>query len=118
MFECFNFYSQELTIRQEISDLKGECKAHGHLGAVHMSLGNYTNAMKCYEEQLERAKELKVGNLYVNLFRKSDSCDVSVLMLVYVLYFKILFPHNYISVTNNQIFKKVTAKEFWVSNNA
>ena len=43
-----------------MGDIKGECKAHGHLGAVHMSLGNYTNAMKCYEEQLERAKELKV----------------------------------------------------------
>lgn len=43
-----------------MGDVKGECKAHGHLGAVHMSLANYTNAMKCYEEQLERAKELKV----------------------------------------------------------
>jgi tetratricopeptide (TPR) repeat protein len=46
-------------LRQEMSDLKGECRAHGHLGAVHMSLANYTNAMKCYQEQLERAKELK-----------------------------------------------------------
>lgn len=42
-----------------MGDLRGECKAHGHLGAVHISLGNYTNAMKCYEEQLERAKELR-----------------------------------------------------------
>ena len=40
--------------------MKGECKAHGHLDAVHISLANYTNAMKCYQEQLERAKELKV----------------------------------------------------------
>ena len=40
--------------------MKGECKAHGHLDAVHMSLANYTNATKCYQEQLERAKELKV----------------------------------------------------------
>lgn len=55
-----NIFPQELTIRQEMGDIKGECKAHGHLGAVHMSLANYTNAMKCYEEQLERAKELKV----------------------------------------------------------
>ena len=55
-------YPQELTIRQEMGDVKGECKAHGHLGAVHMSLANYTNAMKCYEEQLERAKELKVSS--------------------------------------------------------
>jgi len=50
---------QELTLRQEMSDLKGESRAHGHLGAVHMSLGNYTNAIKCYQEQLDRAKELK-----------------------------------------------------------
>lgn len=42
-----------------MSDLKGECRAHGNLGAVHMSIGNYTNAIKCYEEQLDRAKELR-----------------------------------------------------------
>ena len=51
-----------------MGDIKGECKAHGHLGAVHMSLANYTNAMKCYEEQLERAKELKVSNLSASIF--------------------------------------------------
>lgn len=50
---------QELTVRQEMGDVKGECRAHGNLGAVHMCLGNYTNAIKCYQEQLERAKELR-----------------------------------------------------------
>lgn len=50
-----------------MGDIKGECKAHGHLGAVHMSLANYTNAMKCYEEQLERAKELKVRSGFMAL---------------------------------------------------
>lgn len=48
-----------MTVRQEMSDIKGECRAHGNLGAVHMCLGNYTNAIKCYQEQLERAKELR-----------------------------------------------------------
>ena len=64
LLKCFDkalgYHTQELTIRQEMADVKGECKAHGHLGAVLMSLANYTNAMKCYQEQLERAKELKV----------------------------------------------------------
>ena len=64
LLKCFDkalgYHTQELTIRQEMADVKGECKAHGHLGAVHMSLAYYTNAMKCYQEQLERANELKV----------------------------------------------------------
>lgn len=42
-----------------MSELSGECRAHGHLGAVHMALGNYTHAVKCYQEQLERAQELQ-----------------------------------------------------------
>ena len=64
LLKCFDknlgYHTHELTIRQEMGDVKGECKAHGHLGAVLMSLANYTNAMKCYQEQLERANELKV----------------------------------------------------------
>lgn len=59
---------QELTVRQEMGDLKGECRAHGHLGAVHMSLGNYTNAIKCYQEQLERAKELRESAVEAQAF--------------------------------------------------
>lgn len=42
-----------------MGDLLGECRAHGHLGAVHMTLGNYTHAVKCYQEQLERAQDLQ-----------------------------------------------------------
>jgi len=38
-----------------LNDVKGECKAHANLGAVHLSLANYINAVKCYQEQLERA---------------------------------------------------------------
>lgn len=53
------YHTQELSLRQEIGDLQGECKAHGHLGAVHMAIGQYTNAVKCYQEQLERAQELQ-----------------------------------------------------------
>lgn len=58
---CFltGYHTQELTLRQEMSELSGECRAHGHLGAVHMALGNYTHAVKCYQEQLERAQELQ-----------------------------------------------------------
>ena len=54
-FFCF----QELSILQDLNDVRGECKAHANLGAVHLSLANYINAMKCYQEQLERALEAK-----------------------------------------------------------
>lgn len=61
-----------------MGDIKGECKAHGHLGAVHMSLANYTNAMKCYEEQLERAKELKVrSGCVASLSRRANTMPAS-----------------------------------------
>jgi hypothetical protein len=40
---------QELTIRQETGDLRGECCAHGHLGHVHTSMGNYLSALKSYQ---------------------------------------------------------------------
>lgn len=53
------YHTQELTIRQELSDLAGECRAHGHLGAVHMALSNYNHAVKCYQQQLERAQALQ-----------------------------------------------------------
>ena len=49
-------YFQELSILQDIGDLNGECRAHGNLGAVHMSLGNNTLALRCFQEQLDRAK--------------------------------------------------------------
>lgn len=38
-------------------DSRGEIRAQGNLGAVHMSLGNYTSAIKCYEEMLGGAKD-------------------------------------------------------------
>lgn len=49
-------------------DIKGECRAHGNLGAVHMCLGNYTNAIKCYQEQLERSKELRDSLIQAQAF--------------------------------------------------
>ena len=44
--------SQELSILQDLGDLHGECKAHGNMGAVHLSLSNWINAVKCYTEQV------------------------------------------------------------------
>ena len=43
--------------------MQGECKAHGNLGAVHLSLSNYINSVKCYTEQLERAREVRDPSL-------------------------------------------------------
>lgn len=37
--KALGFHTQELTLRQEMGELSGECRAHGHLGAVHMALG-------------------------------------------------------------------------------
>ena len=48
---------------QDLGDLRGECKAHGNLGAVHLSLSNYINSVKCYTEQLERAREVAEPSL-------------------------------------------------------
>ena len=43
--------------------MKGECRAHGHLGAVHLSLGNFIHATKCYSEQLASALDVKDAEL-------------------------------------------------------
>ncbi len=51
--------SQELSILQDIGDTRGECKAHGNLGNVHLSLGQHSLASKCYQEQLESAREMR-----------------------------------------------------------
>lgn len=55
--KALGYHTQELTLRQEICDLLGECRAHGHLGAVHMALGNWHMASKCYQEQLALARQ-------------------------------------------------------------
>ncbi len=44
---------------QDLDDARGECRAHGNMGAVHLSLANYINAMKCFHEQLDKAQEVK-----------------------------------------------------------
>ena len=62
-----------VNLAKDLGDLQGECKAHGNMGAVHLSLSNYINAVKCYTEQLERAQEISDGGLeaaaYGNLGR-------------------------------------------------
>ena len=58
----------ELSILQDLDDARGECRAHGNLGAVHLSLANYINGMKCYQEQLDKAKEVKDAFLEAGAF--------------------------------------------------
>lgn len=41
----------------------GECRALSHLAQVHMALQNYTHAIKCYQEQLERAQDLQDSSI-------------------------------------------------------
>ena len=57
---------QELSILQDLDDARGECRAHGNLGAVHLSLSNYINAMKCYQEQLDKAVRKNVLFFYIS----------------------------------------------------
>lgn len=58
-----SFHSQELTIRRELGDKQGECRALGHLAAVHMALGDYAMAFQCYETQLGLAQGLRDARL-------------------------------------------------------
>lgn len=51
--------SQELSLQQELGDVRGECLAQGRLGAVHLSLGQLGLALRCYQGQLERARQLR-----------------------------------------------------------
>ena len=50
------FCFQELSILQDLNDVRGECKAHANLGAVHLSLSNYINAIKCFQVKISVLK--------------------------------------------------------------
>lgn len=54
-----SFHSQELTLRKDTRDQQGECRALGHLAAVHMALGDYSTTFQCYEAQLSLAQGLR-----------------------------------------------------------
>lgn len=56
---ALSFHSQELTVRKDIGDQQGECRALGHLAAVHMALGDYATTFQCYEAQLGLAQGLR-----------------------------------------------------------
>lgn len=72
-----------MSLRQEVNDLKGECCAHGHIGAVYMSLGNYSNAIKCYQLQLERAKELRDNAIEAEAFGNLGIYNTKILKKMY-----------------------------------
>lgn len=56
---ALSFHSQELTLRKDTRDQQGECRALGHLAAVHMALGDYATTFQCYEAQLSLAQGLR-----------------------------------------------------------
>lgn len=58
-----SFHSRELTIRKDLGDQHGECRALGHLAAVHMALGDYATTFQCYETQLGLAQGLRDARL-------------------------------------------------------
>ena len=59
--KALGFHTQELNLRQELGDLRGECKAHGNLGNVHVSLGNYIQGYKVWYR--ERRSEHVISTL-------------------------------------------------------
>lgn len=56
--KVFGYYIQEFSIRQDMDDRRGECRVYGNFGNVYMFLGYYMDVFKCYEEQLEKVREL------------------------------------------------------------
>lgn len=68
--------------------MKGECCAHGHIGAVYMSLRNYKNAIQCYQLQLERAKELRDNSIEAEAFGNLGTAKIYNKYLAF-LHFKI-----------------------------
>lgn len=61
---------QELTLRQEAGDAAGEARAHSHLGAVHMALGHYSHAARCYRVKLFFQIICNIYLNAINLFNK------------------------------------------------
>ena len=62
------------TMDQALNDVRGECKAHANLGAVHLSLSNYINAIKCFQVKIS---VLKMPRMYTRLalsIRFESSC--------------------------------------------
>uniref|UniRef100_A0A3Q2PY53 Tetratricopeptide repeat protein 28 n=1 Tax=Fundulus heteroclitus TaxID=8078 RepID=A0A3Q2PY53_FUNHE len=60
---ALSFHRQELTLRKDLANPQGECRALGHLAAVHMAQGDYTTAFQCYEAQLGLAQGLRDARL-------------------------------------------------------
>lgn len=51
-----------------MDDRRGECRVYGNFGNVYMFLGYYMDVFKCYEEQLEKVRELYNSFLEVQVF--------------------------------------------------
>lgn len=63
---ALGFHAQELQIYKELGNLQGECRAQSSLGTTHVGLGNYAEALRCFQAQLEKAKELRSAALEVH----------------------------------------------------
>lgn len=59
------FHGQELQIYKTLGNLQGEFRAQSSLGMTHVGLGNHAEALRCFQAQLEKAKELRSPTLEV-----------------------------------------------------
>lgn len=78
----------------------GECRALSHLGAVHMALQNYTHAIKCYQEQLERAQDLQDSSIEAEAFGNLGIAKLNRYARVECLLFTHLNVLNKIEICN------------------
>ena len=52
---------QDLVVAKQLSDLAGECRAHGNLGSAYFSKGNYKDALTSNRYQVLLATVKNVG---------------------------------------------------------
>lgn len=73
--QAIYYMQQDLVVAKSLSDINGECRAHGNLGAAYFSQGNYKEAltshryqlvlaMKCKETQAAASALTSLGHVY------------------------------------------------------
>jgi len=57
------YMKEDLKISQALSDISGECRAYGNLGAAYLHQGKWDDAVEAFKQQLLIAQKLKVLDL-------------------------------------------------------
>ncbi|TRY69941.1 hypothetical protein TCAL_01247 [Tigriopus californicus] len=57
--KAIGYMQQDLVVAKQLSDIPGECRAHGNLGSAYFSKGNYKEALTSHRYQLVLAMKCK-----------------------------------------------------------